>query len=223
MKKTIKCDAAVFATLRKAPKQEVDYLVDVITDNGAGRLLLSSSVKELLANEREEPAYTDESLRQLIYEFQEFGGHSLVNMVRDQPLSYAQILTDVHKKLNGLNSVTKQVTAMEEEIVIGLFGNDWRKLTDEERFDRSTSKTILSGFFKLSEQLQVNEKSVASTAATAGVIATALLTRANPWVAAASSVLFVGQKSLGEAYRVTIPFVAQVAWMRMRAPHPIQA
>lgn len=216
MKEIIKCDTAVLATLRKARKQEQDFLVDVITDHGGGRIGLSSSIKDLLLREKQEQDYTADGLSYLVREFQAFGGHSVANLFRSEPLAYDEILTDVHKKLNGSNSKNKSVSEKEKEIVLGLFGQEWLTLPDRERFDRSTSTKVKSGLFKLSDNLQVDEKGIVSNVGAAAAVAGAVAARAIPAVAIASSAIFIAEKSLGEAYRVTVPFVAQVAWIRMR-------
>ncbi|WP_146750200.1 hypothetical protein [Komagataeibacter rhaeticus] len=128
MKQIVKCDPELLQFLRKVERKYVDYLVDVLTDNGRGRLALSSSIKDLLLIEKAEQDYTEEGLRHLLHELQEYGGHSLVNMFRSDPLPYSELLTDVHIKLNGSESQKKSDHQKEREIVLSLFGNEWQSL-----------------------------------------------------------------------------------------------
>jgi uncharacterized protein YaaW (UPF0174 family) len=213
MQKTIKCDAALLATLRKAEKEEVDFLVDVITAGGSGRFGLSPSIKDLLIAEKHEAGYSEDGLRNLLHEFQEYGGHSFVNLFRSEPLPYEEILTDVHKKLNGKDSKKKSIAQKETEIVLGLFGAGWQAMPEGERFERATSLRVTSGFFQLSEHLRFDEKGAMSGLAT---VASMAALRVVPVIAIASTAVLISEKAVGEAYRVTIPFVAQVGWIRRR-------
>lgn len=58
MKQPIKCDPDILKLLKRVDNQYIDYLVDVITDNGNGRIALSSSIKDLLLAEKAEQDYT---------------------------------------------------------------------------------------------------------------------------------------------------------------------
>ena len=107
MKILAKCDKDLLALMQRTEKRHVDFLVDVLTDDGSGRLALSSSIKDLLIDARHEAKYSEEALCHLLHEFQEFGGHSVMNLFRSAPLPYEAIVSDVHKKLNGDDSKTK--------------------------------------------------------------------------------------------------------------------
>lgn len=82
MDKPVKCDADILNLLKKTDNRHIDYLVDVLTDNGKGRIALSSSIKDLLLSEKAEQNYSEQGLRYLLNELQEYGGHSLVNIFR---------------------------------------------------------------------------------------------------------------------------------------------
>ena len=209
MKKIIKCDLSILQTLKTATKEEVDFLVDVITDNGSGRVGLSSSIKDMLLSEKQEPQYSEDALRYLIREFHAFGGHTVANVFRKEPVNYDEILRDVHGKLNGRDSKNKSTHEKEEEIVLGLFGAEWRALSAPERFERTTEPSLSTGFFQLPNSSPLREKGAAF-----GLAAALSLTMLP--VAVVSSVALVTQKTIGEAYRITIPYVAQIAWIRMR-------
>ena len=217
MKKIIKCDPLILETLKRATNEEVDFLVDVITYHGSGRIGLSSSIKDLLLSEKtHEPHYSEDALRYLIHEFQAYGGHSVANIFRNKELlAYDEILTDVYKKLNGTDSKNKSVSQKEKEIVLGLFGAEWLNLSDEDRFDRATNAKVILGYFKLSDNLNFDEKGAAfglSALVSASIFAAC---RIIPPAALLSSLVLLNQ-SVSEAYRITIPFLAQIGWIRMR-------
>lgn len=211
-----KCDPALLGLLQRAPKKDVDFLVDVLTANGSGRVALSSSIKDMLLAEKHqaESHYSTPALRHLLHELQEFGGHSLINMFRSEPVAYKEILNDVHKKLNGRDSKSKNSAQKEREIVVGLFGRDWEQLEDPERLERSTQTKVIAGFFQLSSAINVDEKGavIGLTAAASAALFVAL--KMIP-VAGAASTLGPLYQAVGEAYRVTIPFVAQIAYIKM--------
>jgi uncharacterized protein YaaW (UPF0174 family) len=216
MRKTVKCDAGLLNLLQQSDTEATDFLVDVLTDDGAGRLALSSSVKDLLLHQKAEGVYTEDGLRNLLHELQEYGGHSMMNLFRSAPLAYNELLTDVHKKLNGEDSDKKSASRMEQEIVLSLFGESWKTMGDHERWSRCTEARVVSGFFNMQENLNLNEQGMAialSTAASAAAFAA--LRRIGP--AAAVATLTLAVQSVSEAYRITIPFVAQIARIKMLA------
>lgn len=52
MIETTKCDIGVLHVLKHSSVKDIDYLVAVLTDNGKGRVALSTSVKDLLLEEK---------------------------------------------------------------------------------------------------------------------------------------------------------------------------
>lgn len=216
MKKTVKCDADLLKFLQQSDCKEIDFLVDVLTHNGAGRIALSSSIKDLLLHQKEEAQYTEDGLRHLLHELQEFGGHSVVNLFRSEPLSYSELLTDVHKKLNGKDSVKKTVWQKEREVVLSLLGESWRTMPDHDRWERCTEVKVVSGFFNIQDHLNVDPSGMVVGLSAAASTAAFIALRAFPPAAIASS-LFAAHQSVSEAYRITIPFVVQIARMKMIA------
>jgi uncharacterized protein YaaW (UPF0174 family) len=202
--------------LQHSNTEEIDFLVEVLTYNGAGLVALSSSIKDLLLPERAEKSYTENGLRNLLHELQEYGGHSVTNLFRNEPVSYVELLADVHKKLNGKDSKTISVCQKEREIVLSLFGESWQTMTDHERWDRCTEPLVVSGFFKMQENLNVNEKGVASALSAAASAAAFMALRMFP-PAVVVSALGLAAQSVSEAYRITIPFIAQIACIKMLA------
>ncbi|BCI67709.1 hypothetical protein [Acetobacter aceti] len=210
MKQPVKCDPKILQFLRKVENKHIDYLVDVLTDNGRGRLVLSSSIKDLLLAEKVEQDYTEEGLRLLLHELQEYGGHSLINKFRSNPLPYSELLTDVHRKLNGSESQKKSAHQKEREIVLSLFGNEWQSLEDHERWERCTKIKVVTGFFDMSAALDVDRKGSVTSLSTAANTATFLGRKLFRSIRTDSYLL--------EASRITIPFVAHIAMLKMLYP-----
>ncbi len=214
METTIHCDTGLLDLLKNSAKKDVDFLVDVLTDRGHGRVALSSSVKDLLLREKAQcEKYTAAALVHLLNEFQNFGCHSPINILHRSPLSYEEILTDVHKKLNGSGSLQKSPAEKEREIVLSLFGDEWLNVPATERFQRATEAKIIAGFYKMNSHLRFTEQGVSGLPVAASAAAFFAL-RIKPVTTTLSTLVVVSQ-SMGEAYRVTIPFVAQLAWIKM--------
>lgn len=221
MIKTINCDIGVLHVLKHSSVKDIDYLVDVLTDEGKGRVALSSSVKELLLEEKAQGKYSENALRHLVNEFQEYAGHSVLNLFRKEPVAYEEILTDVHKKLNGKDSKEKSVWQKEREIVLSLFGDEWVLLTDTQRWERCTNTKVLTGFFDMQAHLNFDEKGVlmGGLSAAASTLAWNILKESAKKAAAAgaiTAVVGVAVQAMAEAYRITIPFVAQIAMLKMK-------
>lgn len=215
MENFAKCDQHLLALMLRTEKKHVNFLVDVLTDDGHGRMALSSSIKDLLLHElTKEDKYSKQALCHLLHEFQKFGGHSFVNLFRNEPVTYEELLTDVHKKLNGEDSKNKSREQKEREIVLGLFGSDWSSLTDQIRRERTTEIKVISGFFNLTKNLNFDAAGLATGLSAAASAAAFIALRLHPAAAVISSLGFISQ-SVGEAYRMTIPFVAQIAYIKM--------
>ena len=210
MKKySVKCDKDLLELLQKTEKEHIDFLVDVLTDEGQGRVALSSSIKDLLIDDMENADhYSEEALSHLLHEFQQFGGSSGMNFFRSDPLSYETLLTDVFEKLNGENSITKQSTQKESEIVLGLFGEEWRTMPPRQRWERATEIKVISGFFDLKGNLSFSDLKTA-----AGLAAAAVLLRRG--AIAPAALAFAVHPIYQPAYRLTIPFVSQIAYIKM--------
>lgn len=220
MIETTKCDIGVLHVLKHSSVKDIDYLVAVLTDNGKGRVALSTSVKDLLLEEKSQGKYSENALRHLVNEFQEYGGHSVLNLFRKEPVAYEEILTDVHKKLNGKDSKTKSVWQKEREIVLSLFGEEWSLLTDAQRWERCTNTKVLTGFFDMQAHLNFDEKGVLIGGLSAAESATAWRALGGAVLGATVATVLgtagMAAVTLTEAYRITIPFVAQIAMLKMK-------
>lgn len=219
MKKIVKCDKSILNILQKTAVEEIDFLVDVLTDNGAGRVALSSSIKDLLLHQKVEKKYDEDGLRNLLHELQEYGGHSVINFFRKEPLSYDDLLTDVYKKLNGKEAETKDRRKKEREIVLSLFGNDWKTMNAHDRWERCTEIHVVSGFFDLNKSLSFNNDGLAFGLSAAASTALFVALRMLP-PAAIAATLGTAFQSVSEAYRITIPFIAQIARIKLLNEKP---
>lgn len=224
------CDESLLQRLMTIPAEYIDALCDIVTDFGKGRASLDADIKKTLVMARHDPRperYTQDHLMTLIRELQDFGGHSVANLVRHlrdlPPLSYEAIVNDVYKKLNGRSADKKTIEVKESDIARALFGDASSSLTLKERIERSTSTKVISGLFfvkpddSTSKRMQAGGLGIfASVLPTALPIAGKLVARLNPITAAASTASLVTYSISTEAYRITIPFVAEMGWIAMQ-------
>lgn len=264
-------DAELIAVLREAHAEEIDVLIDVITDFGKGRLALDAATKRELVSARHatgDDRYGEAQLSLLSEEIRQFGGHSASNLARrllSRPaLPYREIVEDVYTKLGGSPLNAPTLADKERAITLGLFGPEWRELTARERHKRCTSPTVLSGRFRLAHDagpglsarelvaagiagvirtgrplvqplarplaqppaLPLVRPSVrpAPQAPVAGAVRTPAPLPASVGPASINGVAAPGITAPGvtahaclkEAYRITIPCVAQLGWIRLR-------
>lgn len=212
--------------LQAARPQEVDVLVDVVTDVGRGRVGLDAEAKRALVFARHDPRpsrYSSDLLGLLASTLQMFGGNSVMNVARralgHSAVPYDEIVDDVHKMLNGVALRTKTLDQKECEIALALFGANWHELSPEQRLERCTRPAVLAGTFSISDALGEKRKDSvfglsAGRLATAATIASTGL-RLSP-VGLAVTTGLAAHKAMAEAYRVTVPFVAQMGWIGLR-------
>ncbi|MED5595385.1 DUF3944 domain-containing protein [Janthinobacterium sp. P210006] len=170
-------------------------------------------------------------------ELQHFGGDTIVNLFRGDGVLYKEILSDVCDNQNVKTGKNSSAYDMENKLLEKFIGDAWEKLSAEQRasllkeFDINKMSRDAEGLALLKAalmsggigSLQISAL-IASSAASMfagraiGVIATGGLGRslamfAGPIGLAVSAALTVPAIS-GAAYRVTIPSVIQVAYMR---------
>lgn len=232
-KPEIQCDQSMYERLSSISAADIDGLVDILTDFGRGRTSLDADIKKTLVMARHDPRpnrYSEQYIRVIVNELQHYGGHSVANLIRDlrdkPPLSYKTIVNNVHAKLNGKDTEAKSVETKECEIALALYGPPSDALSLEARIELSTTMKVLSGFFYIEESSTIKEF-LLKGGLLAGISPlfaspTSLMSlgklglRVNPMALMASSVAFMGDKLSAEAYRVTVPFVAEMGWIRLQ-------
>lgn len=189
--------------LLAAEKQHVNDLIDILTDFGKGRVALNSTVKNVLISAKESSRpFRRKDVDLLLFEFQKYGGNTIVNVMRskDGLVSYREILDDVFKLLiGGEDQFTDE--QKERKIVEKLFSGEWKCMSFSERYEKSI------------DIVNIIKKNVIGGGVGNGFINFRLkiLTRTNP-VRVLTNFVLDGSR---EASRITIPFVAQIAWLKM--------
>ncbi|KZL38765.1 hypothetical protein VT47_12775 [Pseudomonas syringae pv. syringae] len=231
-------DKELLTLLSAADAVDVGALVDFLTDFGSGRLAMSSDVQQVLLSAKQKAKYSRDTLLLLIRELQLFGGNSVANLVRRTGVPYAEIVRDVAKYVHAEVTGKEAIEVLELKILQKLVTKLWEKMTEQERAEfagkvhadngvidvglAAVLSAIGSGGLGAARAGVMGVAAVAPLLAegafTAGAVAvggraaTALLGVVGIAIASAAGVHMAAK----EAYRVTLPCVAQIAYIRQK-------
>jgi uncharacterized protein YaaW (UPF0174 family) len=222
----IKGDISLLNLLSNVPAGELGLLVDHVTDGGQGRLALSAAIKDLLLEAKQRQLYTQLTLKILIRELQQFGGHSVANLVRQSGVSYAEIVLDVLKHYNVSGYTAMPFEQQELAAVAARLAQLWPELDEAAKREYLTELSLVSGAGSDLSQLQ---SAILAGGRTSAVIARRLAQRSytpNQVISIAKNSLLgftVGgptgaaiTAATGAAYRVTVPCVLCIAGLRQQ-------
>lgn len=178
----------------------------------------------------------------IINEFQCFGGNTIINLFRGGGVGYRTILIDVAKKLKVNFNKKSDVSIIEWNLLMKIFSDSLEKMSEEEviklakeigvpvdRYTRFTKQVAINAI-----QILIKKNGFAAykiAVIVANAIAKALLGRGLSLAANATLTRFISIFAgpigwvimaiwtafdiAGPAYRVTIPCVIQIAYMRI--------
>ncbi|WP_374500619.1 YaaW family protein [Pseudoxanthomonas sp.] len=241
--------------LAEADAEDLDILVDYITDRGNGRLTLDSAMCKILVSAKDTQTYGPTERALIAHEILEFGGNSLGNAYRKAramfagsfldtvlpnaapTVAYDEIVRDVASHLGVKMPDITAVADVEMVIVRKIMGKAVEKMTDEEKEAVAKELGLSSipvGPGALGLMIQTARFGGFTTfklaTMVANAVAKALLGKGLTITANAALMRGVGI-ALGPigwaitaiwtladlsspAYRVTMPAVVQVAYMR---------
>lgn len=230
--------------LSSADVDDLTVLIDHITDKGDGRISLSADACKTLTRAKSN-GRIDEATRALIAEeLQRFGGNSLVNLMRGgSGVPYKEILCDVASHVKADFNPRGDCAEIEVSILEAVLAQSVGKMSEQEKAELFAE---FGGIYKpgagpaVMAALQVAIKasgfgSYKLAAVVANAVAKALLGRGLAFGATAGMMrtisVFAGPIGwaitaiwtafdLGSpAYRVTVPCVIQIAYMRQKAAY----
>lgn len=235
-------DTDLVDVLTSADPEDLSILFDHITDKGEGRLSLSSEVCKKLHEARVAGEFSAEVRILAAEELQRFGGNSVVNLIRGGTgVAYSEIARDVADHVKAKYPAKGDCAEVETAILLKVLEQAYERMTEEEKkklFEEfgafykgegagpAAMATLiaaikLSGFgaFKLA-------------AVVANAVARALLGRGLQFGAAAAmmrgisvfsgpvgwaiTAIWTAFDLASPAYRVTVPCVVQIAYMRQK-------
>lgn len=219
---------------------DLDILHDYIVrdKNGNNRITELITVKDIYIEN-----YPNHNIywKELLEEFQRYGGNSFVNLFRGTGVSYREILVDVCKKLKVNFNKNSDITVIEGNLLDKILTDALENMSDEEinklaketgmdtRNIKGKQAIIMmfqaifkAGGFKSYQILVIVANAVAKT-----ILGRGLTFSANAGLTKFASI-FVGPIGwvitgiwtaidiAGPAYRVTIPSCIQIAYMRSK-------
>jgi uncharacterized protein YaaW (UPF0174 family) len=231
-------DQELLDLLAAADPADLGLLADYLTDNGAGRISMSSDICQLLTDAKNAGSFAPPITRVMAAEICRFGGNTLVNLFRGgRGVSYRTIVQDVASHLKIEVSEHDSVAQMENAIIARFAEQAWTRMTASERGDMLTTLGMPAGVGPATLAAMLGAvrlggpaaygatmliaNSVAQTLAGRGLAAVganvvggrAIAALAGPigWVLTAIWTLY---DLASPAFRITVPCVVQIAYMR---------
>ncbi|HKR46746.1 MAG TPA: ubiquinol-cytochrome C chaperone family protein [Paraburkholderia sp.] len=234
-------DPDLAEVLTSASDDDIGLLIDLITDNGSGRISVSTAVtRQLVAAKVNGP---DDVARALIAEeLSRFGGNSMMNFVRrGKGVRYAEVAADVMSHTGAPKSASGDCAAMELAVIGKVFEQSLSRMSEE---DKSTLFSSMGAPYRAG----MGPAALAALMGTLGASGAASY-RLSALVASATMsslvgrgvILTAGSTALGRglavltgplgwaitgiwtafdlaspAYRVTVPCVIQIGYMRQK-------
>jgi len=218
--------ASLEILLRDADINDLDILVDYITDAGKGRVSLSSSTCKRLVACKEARLYPAVDRNEIAEEILLFGGNSVANMFRGgKGVPYLELVADVADHLKVPFAKGSGVEEIEQAIISSLYEGAVSKMSPETRTSFQSSLATnnrVSGDITSSPNWTYFKSATVAEGAAASILGFKVATMS-------PIALFLGPMGLmlsgiwsaadlaGAAYRVTVPCVIQIALMRQKA------
>ena len=221
----IQGDEALIQLLLNADKGDIDLLIDYVTNTGKFGFSMSDSVKSVLQDAKRQDIPDEETLRLLVRELQHFGGNTFVNLFRRNGVSYSEIVDDVASHLKMKVQAAASVEEKEALIIDCVFTSSWKKMSDDER------RQILRGM-GISASVSLDIPVWQKAALVANGLAQTTAGKVLPLIAGlgigrvlgvltgpvglAITGLYTAYDISNPAFRVTLPCVVQIAWIRLK-------
>jgi uncharacterized protein YaaW (UPF0174 family) len=223
----IQGDEALVQLLLNADKGDIDLLIDYVTNTGKLGFSMSDSVKTVLQDAKRQDIPDEETLRLLVRELQHFGGNTFVNLFRRNGVNYSEIVDDVASHLKMKVPATASVEEKEALIIDCVFTSSWKKMSDDERSQILRDMGIngsASMDIPVWQRAALVANSLAQTTAgkvlplIAGLGIGRVLGVLTGPVGLAITGLYTAYDISNPAFRVTLPCVVQIAWIRLKTP-----
>lgn len=221
----IQGDEALLQLLLNADKDDIDLLIDYVTNTGKFGFSMSDSVKAVLQDAKRQEVPDEETLRLLVRELQHFGGNTFVNLFRRNGVSYSEIVDDVASHLKMEVPAAASVEEKEALIIDCVFTSSWKKMSDDERSQILRDMGIngsASMDIPVWQRAALVANSLAQTTAgkvlplIAGLGIGRVLGVLTGPVGLAITGLYTAYDISNPAFRVTLPCVVQIAWIRLK-------
>lgn len=231
----ITSDHDLIDVISTASEDDLGVLADFITDNNKGRVALDSVIRgQLDTFNRNGTLQKNSDL--IVKEIQEFGGNSIANFLRGNGVPYREIVEDVADHMKISYEKTESIEQLETRILLAVAIKSMEKMKPEEQQEfmgkltgmgpatiGALQSAVLAGGFRsyilavtvanaVARQLIGRPLSLGVNAA----ITSRLAIFAGP-IGWAITAIWAAFDLASPAYRVTVPCVIQIAYMRQKA------
>lgn len=239
MVKHVNSDRDLIDVVSLGTEDDLGILVDFITDNNNGRIALDSGIRGQLDSFK-----CNRALRAHFYliakEIQEFGGNSIANFFRGNGVCYREIVEDVAQHMKVSVEKTERVEDLEAKILLAVAIKSMERMSPDEQREfmgkvsggkaagigpaaiAALQAAVLAGGFgsyvlavtvanAVAKQLVGRGLAMAGNAALARGVAVF----AGP-IGWAITAIWAAFDMASPAYRVTVPCVIQIAYMRQK-------
>lgn len=240
----ITADIELLSVLRVGSEDDLAILSDYITDNNKGRVALDAAIRDQLdAAIRNKTLSVHHEL--IAKEIQEFGGNSVINFFRGlngtaRGIAYREIVRDVAKHMNVEFEDDDNVESIELNILIKIALDGLKNLNPDEQKEfilnasdgqvKGTGPVAIAALIALFKAGGFNSFKLALIVANAvsrKLIGKGLTLAANRAlvktlgsfvgpIGLAINAIWAGYDLSSPAYRVTVPCVVQIAYMRQK-------
>ena len=232
--------------LSSATNEDLKVLVDYITLGKSGSPRLTETLTGTDEYKRNYPYHLDRMTGSITDELQRFGGNTFANIFRGHGVAYRTILIDVCKKMKVSFNRNSSVEIIENCLLQHILLKTMEEMSDEDMRNLMSELNIkTTGFGKQAMMAAVQSAirlggfaSYKIAVIVANAVARALLGRGLSFAANAALTRWIGVFAgpigwavtiawtaidiAGPAYRVTIPSVIQIAYMRVKSNTPPQ-
>ena len=234
-------DKELMSVLENGSNEDLAILIDIITDNGAGRISLDSDIKEALIIAKNTPTIDLATKHIIATEIQKFGGNSLINIFRGgKGVLYRESACDVADHIGANYNDKQDIEQIEAAILLKIVEKSLERMSEEEKkqfFDQfgvkykgvgpaamaamiAAIKVSGFAFYKMAAIVaQATAKALLGkglTFATTGTMMRGISVFAGP-IGWAITGIWTAFDLASPAYRVTVPCVIQIAYMRQQA------
>ncbi|MGV6493787.1 YaaW family protein [Stenotrophomonas rhizophila] len=235
-------DTDLINVIGRGEFDDLCVLIDHITDRGKGRISVSSDVCRRLMAARDAGIAGPDIRALIVEELCRFGGNSLMNLLRGgSGVAYKEIVRDVAKRVKATVKANSSCAQMEMSILLRVLEQSMEKMTEEQKeqlfadfgagYVRGTGPATMTALITAIRVSGFGAYKMAAVVANA--VAKAMLGRglafgttagmmrgisvfAGP-IGWAITAIWTAFDLASPAYRVTVPCVIQIAYMRQRA------
>jgi uncharacterized protein YaaW (UPF0174 family) len=236
----LEADEALMSLLHQGDVEDLALLCDYLTDNGRGRISLSSENCARLEKAKNQLNFSPLTRKLIFDEFKCYGGHTLANLFRgSEGTSYMTILRDVGKQFKVDFTDEDRFETLEMRILLKLSDAMMSKMSTEERtkflgdmglkgsqkfYSDAFKKAFLADSSLMFQVALMVANTIAMSVTGRHLAMIGIAARVLPFAGAgpigwAISALWTGFSLASPAYRVTVPMVAQLAYMRQKQIH----